>query len=84
MIRGVSCALASCTATSRMEKTKTMNVSMDEESAPSSARAPSGPTEDFKPRLRSTLRVTWCSTSATTMPSNGGSQTELLRKLLTR
>ena len=54
MIRGVSCALASCTVTSRMEKTKTMNVSMAEESAASTALAPSGPATAFQPRMPST------------------------------
>ena len=39
MIRGVSCALASCTVTSMIERTKTMNVSMDATSAARTARA---------------------------------------------
>ena len=51
MIRGVSCALASCTVTSMMEKTKTMNVSMDDASAASTARALSGPMAAFKSRI---------------------------------
>ena len=84
MIRGVSCALASCTATSRMEKTKTMNVSMDEASAPSTARAPSGPTTASSPGPGPPGESPDSSTSAATMPSTGGSQTEFLRKLLTR
>ena len=54
MIRGVSRAPANWTATGRMENTKTMNVSMDDASAPSTARALSGPTAAFRPSITST------------------------------
>ena len=49
MIRGVSWALASCTATSNAEQTKTTNVNIDEAKVANTARAASGLTVDSQP-----------------------------------
>ena len=49
MIRGVSWALANCTAISRAEQTKTMNVNIDEAIIPRTARAVSGLMADSQP-----------------------------------
>ena len=48
MMRGVSWALTSWTATSSAEQTKTMEVSMAEAKVPSTARAVSGWTGEFQ------------------------------------
>ena len=53
MIRGVSWALASCTAINRAEQTKTMNVNIDEAIIPSTVRTVSGLIVEFQPSLSS-------------------------------
>ena len=49
MMRGVSCELASCTATSSAEETNTMNVNIEAAMVPSTARAVSGSMADCQP-----------------------------------
>src|SRR6516165_11846257 len=51
MTRGVSWELASCTATSSAEDTKTMNVNIDEAMVPSTAWAVPGSRSDLQPRV---------------------------------
>src|SRR5207247_1033084 len=56
MIRGVSWALAICTATSRMVKTNTMHVNVVLTNAAVSARAPAGPNPNRDHRVASSRR----------------------------
>ena len=53
MMRGVSCVLASCTATSSAEETKTMNVNMADAIVPSTVREVSGLTVASHPNASS-------------------------------
>ena len=80
MIRGVNCALASCTASSRIENTKTMNVSMEDASAVRTMREPSTPTRACHPRRRSAHHMSRFVSSAARRPTSGGSQAEFRRK----
>ncbi len=78
MIRGVSWALASCTATSNAEQTKTTNVNIDEAKVANTARAASGLTVDSQPIAWSILWSAGTATMATTMPSEGRIQIEVV------
>ena len=49
MIRGLSCALANCTTSNRLEERKTMKVSMDPARVPNNARAAAGSKPDCQP-----------------------------------
>ena len=77
MMRGVSWALASWTATSSAEETKTISVNMDEANAPSTVRAASGSKPDLQPIAASTRCSSRTAPSAATMPSTGRIQIEL-------
>ena len=79
MMRGVSWALASCTATSRAEETKTMNVNIDAAKVPSTARAVSGLMADSQPIASSVPWSSGTATSAATMLSKGRIQIEFVR-----
>src|SRR5277367_2203078 len=76
IIRGVNCALASCTATKSAEHTNTINVNIDEASVPSTARAVSGSIVDSQPSAASSMCSSRAATSATTMLANGKIQKE--------
>ena len=77
MMRGVSWALASWTATSSAEETNTMNVNIDEANVPSTVRAASGWKPDLQPIAASTQFRNRTAPSAATMPSTGRIQIEL-------
>src|SRR4051794_22672612 len=79
MMRGVSAALASWTATSSAEQTKTMDVNSDDAMVPSTARAVSGCTGDSQLRSFSIQCRRRTVPIAATAPRNGKIQIELAR-----
>src|SRR5262245_24319373 len=79
MMRGVSAALASCTATSRAVQTKTMDVNSEEARVPNTVLAVAGSTSETTP-ISSSIR--WSIRTATTAASalsTGRIQMELLK-----
>ena len=79
MMRGVSCALASCTATSNAEETNTMNVNIAEAMVPNSVRAASGPILASQPNACSPLWSSGTTVSAAIMLSTGRIQIEFVK-----
>jgi len=76
MMRDVSWALASCTATSKAEETKTMKVNMDAARVSSTVRALSGSLPACQPVASSIPWRNRTSTSAAGMLRNGRIQME--------
>src|SRR5215831_17104383 len=71
IMRGVSCPLASCTATSRVEERNTMKVSIDPARIPMTVRMDSGEYEDSQ---SSFLSIVWNSQAVATaaaIPNTG-------------
>src|SRR5262249_52916047 len=79
MMRGVSAALASWTATSSAVQTKTMEVNSAEAIVPSTARAVSGSTGETQPHCTSTQCSNRTAPIAATVLSTGRTQMELAR-----
>ena len=77
MMRGVNCALASCTTISSDETTKTTKVSIDDVNAPRIVRAPSGvKLNQLQPVARSSQRTSGATTRTRPMASTGMSQSD--------
>src|SRR5262245_25573571 len=78
IIRGVSCELASWTATSKAEETNTMKVNMDDAKVPKTDWAVSGLTPCCHPIMTSSQRQKRAATIATAILTTGHTQSEFV------